>query len=61
MHKNPGPGVMKFKILVDPPSVIITIHLVCMDIAQEKYINFTLFAPKSSPLARGGGHEIYLH
>ena len=27
-HKNPCSGVMKFKILVDPSLVIITIHLV---------------------------------
>ena len=34
-EEDPCPGIMKFKILVDPPSVIITIHLVCMDHAQE--------------------------
>ena len=29
-HKNPGPGVTNFRILVDPSLVIITIYLVCL-------------------------------
>ena len=34
-HKNPYPGVMKFTILVDPSSVIITINLDGLFYAQE--------------------------
>ena len=39
LHRNPCTGVMKFKILVEPPLVIITTHLVCMDHAQGREIH----------------------
>ena len=29
-HKNPAPGVMKFKIFVDPTFIIIILFLVCL-------------------------------
>ena len=57
--RTPVPGVMKFTISVDPSLVIITdaYRIVCLIHAQDKrrrffkrYINFTLFTPKSSPL-----------
>ena len=35
-QKNPCPGVMKFKILVDPFLVIITLHVVCLNRVPEK-------------------------
>ena len=34
-HSNICPGVMKFKILVDPSLFIITRHLVCLFYAVE--------------------------
>ena len=64
-HVNPCWGVMKFTIFVDLFLVIITIYLVCMNHATKyrkiffkKYINSTLFTPKSPPLMLGG-QEIY--
>ena len=35
LHKTPGPGVMKFTILVDLSLVIITTYLVCLIYAWE--------------------------
>ena len=33
--RTPAPGVMKFTILVDPSVVIITMHLLCLNLAQD--------------------------
>ena len=33
--KHPTPGVMKFTILADPSSVIITMHLGCLNHVPE--------------------------
>ena len=30
LHKNPAPGVIKFKIFVDPTFIIIILFLVCL-------------------------------
>ena len=59
--KHPTPGVMKFTILVDPSSVIITMHLVCLNHVpeykrfQKKWCNFTTWHiwPRKEPLPRG--------
>ena len=57
--KTPSLGIIKFKILVNPFLVIITIYSVCLTYAQEwrrflkKYINLTLFTPKLSSLGNG--------
>ena len=65
LHKNPCPGGHEIYKFGRPPLVIITIHLVYMDYALDqsrknfkKYINFTLFTPKLSPLGERG-HKIY--
>ena len=57
--------LLKFKLLVDPTLVNITIYLNCLIYAWEsrrrflkKYTNFTLFTQKLPPLGRWG-HEIY--
>ena len=39
-HKNHFPGVMKFTVLVDPSSDIITIPSVCLICAWEKRRRF---------------------
>ena len=52
---------MKYTILVDPPSVIITLYMPRSqeeDLKKYMYINFTLFNPKWSPLDMGD-HEIH--
>ena len=58
--RTPAPGVMECTNLVDPSLVITTIHFVCLNHAPElrrrffmKYINFTIFNPKLSPLRVG--------
>mgnify|MGYP003692483559 CR=1 FL=1 len=45
--KNSFPGVIKFKMLLDPSLIIITIYYPGVDeIFCQKYINFTHFSPK---------------
>ena len=62
----PAPGIKKFTTFVDPFLVIITIYLVCLAHAREwirflkKYINFTLFTPKLSPLGKGHKNHYFL-
>ena len=38
--RTPAPGVMKFTIFVDPSLVIISIHLVCIDLAWSREEDF---------------------